>query len=228
MEEVILDDITFDINFESLFNKISIKKDSKQAEDVKQMAEEAMEIANLKGMYRIAYIDERGEDYVVIDGIKLTSRVLQVNLDSVQRVFPYVATCGTELEEWSLQYDEDILKGYWADVIKEMAFRTARKNLEAHMSQKNPGPTSSMNPGSLRDWPIKEQQKLFQLLGNVKDKIGVELSDSFLMSPVKSGSGIWFPTETKFENCQLCPRSDCPSRKAPYDENLYEKRYEKE
>jgi hypothetical protein len=53
----------------------------------------------------------------------------------------------------------------------------------------------------------------------------VTLTDSFLMVPTKSVSGIVFPTEVSFESCRLCPRSDCPGRRAKYDPNLWEQRY---
>jgi hypothetical protein len=49
--------------------------------------------------------------------------------------------------------------------------------------------------------------------------------DSLMMDPVQSISGIIFPTETSFESCQLCPRENCPGRRAAYDKNLYEKKY---
>ena len=45
------------------------------------------------------------------------------------------------------------------------------------------------------------------------------------MNPVKSTSGFWFPSEVKFENCQLCPRKDCPNRKASFDKKLYQSYY---
>jgi hypothetical protein len=54
----------------------------------------------------------------------------------------------------------------------------------------------------------------------------VELTDSFLMVPNKSVSGLRFPTETSVENCQLCPREVCPGRRTPYDPKLYEQRYQ--
>ena len=72
-----------------------------------------------------------------------------------------------------------------------------------------------MNPGPLKDWPLGEQRQLFFLFGDVKQAIGVELTESFLMYPVKSVSGIIFPTEVNYENCQLCPRENCPGRRAP-------------
>jgi len=43
------------------------------------------------------------------------------------------------------------------------------------------------------------------------------------MVPLKSVSGIYFPTEIKFESCQLCPREVCRGRVAPYDPDLVKK-----
>jgi hypothetical protein len=80
-----------------------------------------------------------------------------------------------------------------------------------------------MNPGSLENWPISEQKPLFSLFGDVEKLIGVRLSDSFLMFPIKSVSGIYFPTESSFASCQLCPREKCPNRRAKYDPELKEK-----
>jgi hypothetical protein len=52
--------------------------------------------------------------------------------------------------------------------------------------------------------------------------IGVVLTDSFLMIPNKSVSGIRFQTETDFRSCQVCRREVCPSRSAPFDKALWE------
>ncbi len=82
-----------------------------------------------------------------------------------------------------------------------------------------------MNPGSLDDWPLAEQRQLFSVFGDVKKLIGVELTDSFLMVPIKSVSGVVFPTEHRFESCQLCQREGCPNRRAKYDPRLWKKRY---
>ena len=84
-----------------------------------------------------------------------------------------------------------------------------------------------MSPGSLADWPLQEQRQLFTILGNTWDTVGVRLTDSLLMVPIKSVSGIRFPTESSFESCQLCPRAQCPGRRAPYDAGLYDLKYRK-
>jgi predicted transcriptional regulator len=82
-----------------------------------------------------------------------------------------------------------------------------------------------MNPGSLTDWPLREQRALFSLLGDVQATVGVELTNSLLMVPTKSVSGIFFPAEESFASCQLCPREACPNRRAPYDPELYDRKY---
>ena len=84
-----------------------------------------------------------------------------------------------------------------------------------------------MTPGSLPDWPIEEQESLFAVLGDTQASIGVALSESLMMVPEHSVSGVVFPTEARFESCQLCPREKCPGRRAAYDEGLYDKKYRK-
>jgi hypothetical protein len=225
MREVILDQIAFEPNIEKLMQYLHVRPHSEDAQVLQRLTSEARDIARPRGLYKIAFIESAGDDFVVVDGVKLVSRVLRVNLDQLQRVFPHIATCGMELEEWSKKID-DILERFWADAIKEAALRTAAKAITDDIERRyQVGPTARMSPGSLKDWPITEQRGLFKILGNPKEAIGVELLDSCLMIPIKSVSRLLFATEQSFENCQLCPREDCPNRRAPYDKTLYERKY---
>lgn len=225
MNQVILDTIAFRIDPGRLLKRLHIEEGSAYADDLRRLVSDAQSAAKPRALYAVAFIESRGDDTVVIDGTTLTSRVLRVNLEKARRVFPYLATCGSELEEWSSSLD-DVLHRYWADVIKELALASAIRALNEDLAERyRPGRTSAMSPGSLEDWPLEEQRALFDILGNPEGAIGVRLSDSFLMIPTKSVSGIRFPTEQSFESCQLCPRQDCPGRRCPYDEELYERRY---
>ncbi|MDX2500360.1 MAG: vitamin B12 dependent-methionine synthase activation domain-containing protein, partial [Deltaproteobacteria bacterium] len=115
----------------------------------------------------------------------------------------------------------DLLENFYLDTIGNVALNSARKQLKRHLkSEFALEKISSMAPGSLPDWPIEEQAPLFKLLGDVDAAIGVKLSNSLLMLPAKSISGIYFPTEVSFFSCQLCPRERCESRKAKYDPKL--------
>ena len=227
MDPVILHSIPFQIDLKGLEKKLRLKEGSPYLRDLALLAEEAQRIARPKALYKLAFIDEKGEEDVVVEGIRLRSRVLRVNLEKAQRVFIYVVTCGMELEDWAGRI-EDILKRFWADTIKELAMRHASTVMEGHLADHyRPGNLSRMSPGSLADWPLQEQVPLFRIIGNTQEMIGVRLTENLLMVPTKSISGIRFPTEESFESCQLCPRENCPNRRAPHDPNLYDKKYRK-
>jgi hypothetical protein len=224
-DTVVLEDIPFRAEFERIAKKLRVKEGSANAEELRRLLEEAQAVARPRALYGVAYVSSRTEETVSLDGHTFESRVLRVNLADVHRVFPYVATCGMELHEWKSSID-DMLQSYYADTINETALNAARRALKTHLIEQYAlGRTATMSPGSLKDWPIREQRPLFALLGDPEEAIGVRLSDSMLMIPSKSVSGIRFPTEERFESCQLCPREGCPSRKALYDENLYEKKF---
>nr|WP_276538490.1 vitamin B12 dependent-methionine synthase activation domain-containing protein [Dehalobacterium formicoaceticum] len=209
-----------------LFNHIHLKETASYAKKVDKLIEEALAIGKPQIAYKLAYVDEKGDDYVVIDGIKFTSKILPINLADSNRVAAFVVTSGTELEEWSKAFDDAFGK-LVADGIKEEILRSATLKLFPDISEEfDFGKTAMMNPGSLPEWPLEEQKPLFKLLGDVKGLIGVELSESCLMEPIKSESGFYFPTESNYANCQLCLHEKCPDRKAPFDKDLYENKYQ--
>ena len=224
-EPVIIDDIVFEPDREHLMKQLRAKEGTRHAETLDGLLDEAASIAQPKAVYRVSYIEDRDGDSIVVDGITFESRVLRVNLDETNRVFPFVATAGRELYDW-MNSKDDLLVKYYADVVSESALRAASSVLKTHLRERFALPKSStMSPGSLSDWPIQEQRPLFALLGDPEEDIGVTLTSSMLMIPSKSVSGFYFATEKTFESCQLCQRDRCPSRKAPYDPGLYDRRY---
>ena len=224
-DRIVLDTIPFSSDFENLMKQVRVKRGSRYFEDLVSLWHEAQIITGPKALYKPAFIETGGEDQVIVDGTPLKSRVLKVNLQNAHRAFPFVATCGMELDNWAKSL-KDMLHSFFAETIKQMALTAALHYLDSHVKDHfSIGKISFMTPGSLEDWPISEQRPLFEILGDIQDAIGVQLKDSLMMSPVQSVSGIIFPTEATFESCQLCPRENCPGRRAAYDENLYEKKY---
>jgi len=222
---VVLDDWAWALDVAALSQKLRLKEGSRQLDELRLLVDQAQSIGRPKAQYRITFIQARGEDWVEMDGVRLSSRVLSVNLAPLHRVFPYVATGGAELGSW-VSAQTDLLRQYWADAIAEAALRLATAHLRAHLQQVHGlGRLSAMAPGSLADWPLEEQGPLFTLLGDTEATIGVRLTERFLMLPTKSVSGILFPTESSFESCQLCPRERCPGRRAPHDPTLFAARY---
>lgn len=221
----ILDQIPFQPEFDTVRRHVRLKETSPYLAELHALYQEARAIAKPKAMVKLAWVEAKHDDSVVIDGVVLRSRVLRVNLDHAQRVFAYVATCGIELHRMERQLD-DMLQRYWLDALKELALGNAIRALNAFITQRfQPGRTATMAPGSLADWPISQQRALFNILSDPEAAIGVQLTPSYLMIPNKSVSGIRFPTEERFESCQLCPRERCPNRRAAYEPGLYETRY---
>jgi len=212
---VTVPDFQFDVH--ELAERLRIKAADSQMDELKELAEQAAPLARPRALYKLAYVDERGDDYVILDAVRFTSRVLRVNVDEADRAFVTIASCGTELETWAEQQD-DPLYGYWSEALRLQALGAASQELLKEIDKRyRPGHMAAMNPGSLTDWPLYEQRPLFQLLGDVEAAIGVRLQPSLLMWPTKSVSSILFPTSSDFTSCQLCPRQGCPNRRAPYE-----------
>jgi hypothetical protein len=225
----VLNNIPVKLDLEAVLRRIRVRNRNERLEkSVKELVEVARPIARPKAVYEVSYVENRNEDSLDVGGVRFTSRILRVNLDKVERVFPYVVTCGRELDEIDFP-SQEFIKSYYLDQIKETVLVLARKYLEDYLTGKYAlGRMSKMAPGagSVDDWPITQQEGLFAIFGSrdkVEELIGVRLTDKCLMIPVKSVSGIYFPTEIKFEACQLCPREGCIGRRAPYNPGFVEK-----
>lgn len=208
-----------------LCQALHIRPGSSDAHDLSALIVEAQSIARPKALYKYAKVDSLSERSVTIGGILFESHILSVNLEHSGIVYPFIVSCGMELETWAHSID-DMLWSYWAEGIKQAALENAFRAFEQHLEMTyHPGATSTMSPGSLENWPITQQAPLFTLLGDTHTTIGVQLTPSMLMIPNKSVSGIVFERDHSFTSCQLCSRENCPGRRAPYDETLYEREY---
>jgi len=220
----VLNSIPVDLELDKVLKFMRIRGGNQQVERmVQELVEVTRSMAKPKVVYKVSYVDDKDGDTVTIDGVRFTSRVLRINLDQVERVFPYIATCGTELEEIAIP-SSGIMKSFCFDAIKTMVLRSATTYFSNRLIERYAlGKVSHMNPGSLESWPLAQQKELFSLFGSAEELIGVRLTKSCVMFPLKSVSGIYFPTEIKFESCQLCPREKCLGRRAPYDPELAKK-----
>jgi hypothetical protein len=155
---------------------------------------------------------------VEIDGIRFTSRALSKSLIDQDRVFPFIATVGKELDELSVPATE-MMGQFCVDVIKTQVLVSAVDYLADALKKKYCiGNIAHMNPGEIEDWPITEQKPLFALFEGAERELGVTLTTGGLMRPLKSRSGILFPSDTGFVSCLLCTQQKCPGRRAPYNQ----------
>ncbi len=226
----VVDDIPFEIDAAAVFARLRLSPDGDYAREVHGLIEQARRVARPRAYYEVATVRERHGDIVVIATsspaatmARFESRALRMNLEPVEQLFAYVATCGRELDELPIAAG-DIFGQFCRDTIKEMALWSALAHLHEHLTETYGMPRlASMNPGSgeANVWPIEQQRDLFAFLGDVESAIGVVLTDSCLMLPNKSVSGIFYPSEDGFESCQLCRQEQCPERRADFDADLW-------
>ena len=210
--------IPFNFDYNEFSKQAHLSRYADQSTNLSALLDKAVPLVKPKALYRVCYITDRSGTDIFLQGVKFKSAVLSHNLREVERVFPYIATGGNELDHLPISQD-DLLAHYWLGTIKQMALAAALEYVRSLLCGKfGINKLSSMNPGSGERelWPIEEQQPLFSLFGDVETLIGVKLTESCLMIPNKSLSGLFFPTETTFESCRLCSRKNCEHRKVPY------------
>lgn len=214
----ILERLPFEIGFNEAIKEMNLRTpDPAIRETLVELIDKARKNARPKALYKVSFMQAGDEASVDIDGIRFTSRVLRKSLEHGVRVFPYIVSVGVELGSIAVAKD-DYLSGYLLEGIKEMILERAVESFEQTLGERYALESMAhMNPGSLDDWPIEQQRELFSLLGDAEERIGVRLSPTCLMDPIKSVSGIYFPTQTSFTSCMLCPRHPCSKRKAEYD-----------
>lgn len=214
-------DVQVTLTLQEAMEHLRVQEDFE--EEFEEIFEKCMEIAKPK--YCFAEIEAAGEgDLTRIGDCTFDSRILRINMRGLNRAFPSIATCGRELYELSKACD-DVLEQFWVDGISEMLMGKAGEVMRNEIRGITGQNIRAISPGSLGDFPIIEQPKLFRLLGDPMESVGVELTPQFLMLPYKSGSAFYFESDEEYENCMLCLREGCPNRRAEFNEKVFIEKY---
>ena len=126
----ILDRITVNLNLDKVRKKLHMKPDS-NLNQVRSLVDMVQQLIEPKVIYNVSYIDEKLEDSVIVGGLTFKSGVLRKNLDRVERIFPYVITLGSKLDEKQNACD-DILEKYYLDTIGNLALTSIQKQVKKH------------------------------------------------------------------------------------------------
>jgi hypothetical protein len=184
---------------------------------ISEIIEKAPDYADIQGGYVIP------EDFEVLDnnnfrvnGLDFNSgKIITGSLRKSERLAFFLMTAGSGIENWSreLMSGNDPLGGYIVDLlgseIVEAGMDHMQGELEREMEKQDLRISNRYSPGHC-GWLVDEQQKLFSFFpGNF---CGVSLTDSSLMLPIKSVSGIigiGKDIKKKAYSCQVCDVEDC-------------------
>jgi hypothetical protein len=192
------------------------------AELISDVLKESAEISNIKAQYTIFndirfVVDTRS---IVINnvGFQIEKIVFSQIRKSVSAAI-FFCTAGKEIGNRSRKAMEerDLLRGYIYDVIgseiAEAAADLMQDELEKELNTEGLKMTNRYSPGYC-GWDVAEQHKLFRLVPD--NYCGIRLTESALMDPVKSVSGIiGIGANVKFNpyTCRMCNMKDCIYRK---------------
>lgn len=192
-------------------------------EEIEKMKDTVRRILHPKFCFVISKegsLDVKEKTLEVCGRIFQVGRIITAQLRGSEAYAFFVATSGVEFERFQrdLEKEGDMLRVFIADsmgsVIAEKTADIMERWLQIYINAKGWKHTNRFSPGYC-GWHVSQQQMLFSLLG-VKEPCGVHLTDSSLMIPIKSVSGVigLGPKVRKLEyTCGLCDYSKCYKRR---------------
>ena len=159
---------------------------------------------------------DKTEKTLQLNGVVLNiHRIIFHQLQHAELIAGFVCTAGPEIVNWSrsLMSEGDLMMGYVVDVLGSLIVESAtdilQEDLRTHMQSEGFRITNRYSPGYC-GWSTAEQQKLFTFFP--KGFCGITLTESSLMHPIKSVSGIiGIGSRVKFNayTCNLCDMKNC-------------------
>lgn len=180
--------------------------------------------ANCNPVAGYRFFDEKSisfkKNILLIENINFElGPIIYRDLKEVSEIFIFVCTIGKGVEEkvHQLFSDGDSLNAFILDrIASELVEYTAdllEQKIQNDFLKTGYNLTNRYSPGYC-GWSVNEQQKLFSLL---PDKFcGVQLTESSLMIPIKSISGIYgagYNLVRKDYHCEICDDEFCYKRK---------------
>ena len=135
------------------------------------------------------------------------------------QVAVFLCTAGEDFTRMTNQLNDqgDIMEAFILDAIGSLTVENAmdkiQEQLKTEMLHSGLKISNRYSPGYC-NWPLSDQQALFNLIG--ENPTGIQLSDSCLMTPRKSVSGIiGIGTHLKHHayGCAICSNVDCIYRR---------------
>jgi hypothetical protein len=192
------------------------------SELISEALKEAEEICRIKAEYRIfsnIEFNDAEKTLKVNDQVFNIKKIVYGQIKRSGSLALFLCTAGEEIgvRSRNAMKDGDLLKGYIYDVIGseivEAAADLMQNDLEEYMSASGRKITNRFSPGYC-GWDVAEQHKLFRLMDD--NFCGIRLSDSALMDPMKSVSGLIGIGENVKRlpyTCNFCDLKDCIYRR---------------
>ena len=215
MERIVLNPVKIPYDMDKMELLKGLKTDSKNYEMILEIIENTGEMIKPRAILKWCNVEKVEQGSVTLMGQTFISKLLFDKLYNLEKVLLNIVTAGDEL---------DVLKGKYSasvvDIIKYAILIETRKEVKNYISDIfGYNNIAELCPGSLPDWPVENNQYLFEMIGEASD-IGVALKKDYFMTPINTVSGILYADDKDFINCRLCKKS-CIGRRKPFNESEY-------
>lgn len=185
---------------------------------VAEALHDAKSLCNIRGAFCISENSEFTIDNncILVDGIEFgIGKTVAKELRNTTSVVLLICTAGEAISRRSqeLLIGDNPVLGYVFDLLGSMIVETATDQLQEEIRRiaflKGLSITNRYSPGYCK-WSVADQHKLFSFFP--PKCCGINLTDSSLMYPVKSVSGIiGLGKEVKYREytCDLCTQVEC-------------------
>ena len=188
---------------------------------VAEAFQEAEMICDIQGAYCFTKTIEfgAGNGQLIVDGLEFEiGKTIAKELRHSENLALFICTAGSRISQLSqeLLTGENPVLGYIYDVLGSMIAEAATDKLQLEIqkiaNEQGSAITNRYSPGYCK-WSVADQHKLFSFFPENCCKIS--LSESALMYPIKSVSGIiGVGANVKFREytCDLCNQNECFQR----------------
>jgi hypothetical protein len=214
-----LDELTLDIEYLSaLLGFPDGDLPEPFGEYVSQALHEAESLCEIRGAFHFSENIEfsANNNHILVGGLEFgTGKTVTKELRNATSAAFFICTAGEGISRRSqdlLKCDNPVL-GYVFDLLGSMIVESATDLLQAEIKQMALSEglqiTNRYSPGYCK-WSVADQHKLFSFFP--PNCCGIRLTDSALMHPIKSVSGIiGLGADVSFREytCNLCSQVDC-------------------
>ncbi len=193
-------------------------------EKAQTMREKCHQLVKPRSVYQVYEILEMDGGVIRIGNSKLVGefrgKILKKVLKGSLMAIVFAGTLGPEIDSEieKINSEGDVLSSLILDTMGLYALSKGKVKFlnELYTTEAKPrdfSMTPPFGPGQCH-WDIREQKEIFALID--ADLVGIKLTESYLMTPKKSGSGIigLGPKNDILDKtpCFFCERTDCQGR----------------
>lgn len=173
-----------------------------------------------KAVYRFLACKVEDDRTSRIGNIEVESRNLAKNLKGCHQVAMFGITLGTDVDLLIRKYmvtdmAKAVVMQACAAVLLEEACDELQSEIEAEKAEEQLWIRPRFSPG-YGDFDIRHQQDILRILDTHK-KIGLSMTDSYMLTPTKSVTALIGICKEKMEchktGCECCEKTDCQYRR---------------